>query len=70
MTKRILLMAAAVAAASFSGNATPTGSLRCTLTGKVINSCCCVRAQNGNLHCTLAKKDIKNCCCEPTQPGK
>ena len=62
---RMLLTLVAVAALGLSSSANSKGAtLRCTLTGKVINSCCCTKGQNGNLHCTLANKDIKSCCCE------
>lgn len=60
MTKRLLAASALfIAIAATAG----TGALRCTLTGKIIDSCCCTKAKNGNLHCTLANKDIKSCCC-------
>lgn len=40
------------------------GQLRCTLTGKVVSECCCVR-RGSKLHCTLADKTVERCCCEP-----
>ena len=36
--------------------------LRCSLTGKEVDKCCCVERE-GKLHCTLAKKDVEKCCC-------
>ena len=43
---------------------TKSTSLRCTLTDKKIETCCC--EQRGNkLYCPLAKKTIEKCCCEP-----
>jgi hypothetical protein len=40
-----------------------TGKLRCSLTGKEIEKCCCTELEGGKLHCTLANKDIDKCCC-------
>jgi hypothetical protein len=40
------------------------GKLRCSLTGGVVDRCCCVRRE-GALYCTLAKKNVDSCCCEP-----
>lgn len=37
--------------------------LQCSLTGTVVEKCCCVE-QNGKIHCTLADKDVEKCCCE------
>ena len=45
------------------------GSLRCTLTNKVIEKCCCVQ-KDGKLYCPLAKKTIEKCCCNPVQVPK
>jgi len=39
------------------------GKLRCSLTGTVVESCCCVQRE-GKLYCTLAKKNVESCCCE------
>jgi len=50
-------------AAVVSTSASPA-TLVCTLTGKTIDSCCCVTGQNGKLHCTLVNKDIDTCCCK------
>ena len=36
--------------------------LRCSLTGKEVDKCCCVERE-GKLHCTLADKDVEKCCC-------
>ena len=52
-------------AAMLTTSATSADKLRCSLTGKTIDSCCCEPAKNGKgLHCTLANKDIKKCCCK------
>jgi len=40
-----------------------TGKLRCSLTGKEVEKCCCEEREGGKLHCTLAKKDVEKCCC-------
>jgi hypothetical protein len=40
-----------------------TGKLRCSLTGKDVEKCCCIEREGGKLHCTLAKKDVEKCCC-------
>lgn len=40
--------------------------LRCSLTGKVVDKCCCVE-KAGKLHCTLADKDVASCCCSPAK---
>ena len=45
-----------------------SGKLRCSLTGTVVDACCCVRRE-GKLHCTLAKKDVETCCCQPVSKG-
>ncbi|HEX9726226.1 MAG TPA: hypothetical protein VGC53_18255 [Vicinamibacteria bacterium] len=39
------------------------GKLRCSLTEKGIEECCCVKTEEGKLHCTLADKDVETCCC-------
>lgn len=44
----------------------PTQKLRCSLTGKVVDKCCCVQRE-GKLHCTLADKDVEKCCCTPVK---
>jgi len=38
--------------------------LKCSLTGKVVDKCCCVERQ-GKTYCTLAKKSVEDCCCRP-----
>ena len=43
--------------------------LRCTLTDKKIENCCCQK-RDGKLYCTLAKKTIDKCCCEPSGTPK
>jgi hypothetical protein len=40
-----------------------SSKLRCSLTGNVVDSCCCVQRE-GKLYCTLAKKNVDSCCCE------
>jgi hypothetical protein len=39
-----------------------TQKLRCSLTGHVVDRCCCVERE-GKIHCTLAHKDVESCCC-------
>jgi len=39
------------------------GKLRCSLTGKEVEKCCCVEREKGKLHCTLARQDVEKCCC-------
>ena len=41
-----------------------SGKMRCSLTGKTVETCCCVQKE-GKLHCTLADKDVESCCCQP-----
>lgn len=38
--------------------------LRCSLTGRLVETCCCVERE-GRLHCTLAGRDVAPCCCTP-----
>ena len=38
------------------------GKLRCSLTGKVVDKCCCEKRE-GKLYCPLAKKSVDKCCC-------
>ena len=40
--------------------------VRCSLTGKVVDKCCCVERE-GWTHCTLADKDVASCCCRPVR---
>ncbi len=44
-------------------------ALRCTLTDKVMTTCCC-EERAGKLYCTLAKKTIEKCCCVPASTRK
>jgi hypothetical protein len=41
----------------------PAQKMRCSLTGKTVDTCCCEQRQ-GRLHCTLADKDVATCCCK------
>ena len=43
--------------------------LRCTLTGKTVESCCCTE-KDGKLYCPLAKKTIESCCCVAASGAK
>ena len=43
--------------------------MRCSLTGKVVDTCCCVERE-GKTHCTLADKDVAECCCTPVEEEK
>jgi len=53
-----------------SKNAAPkSGQMRCSLTGKVVDTCCCVERE-GKTHCTLADKDVAECCCTPVEDEK
>ena len=38
------------------------GKLRCSLTGKVVDKCCCEKRE-GKLYCPLAKRSVEKCCC-------
>jgi hypothetical protein len=49
--------------------ATAAEPLRCTLTGKVVDTCCCTE-KDGKLYCPLAKKTIESCCCVPAGAAK
>jgi len=46
------------------GQAVKAEKLRCSVTGQVVDTCCCVQRE-GKLHCTLAGKDVETCCCQP-----
>lgn len=48
--------------------AAASSKLRCSLTGTVVDSCCCVQ-QEGKLYCALAKKYVDACCCQPAGKG-
>jgi hypothetical protein len=37
-------------------------TMKCTLTGKEVNTCCCEQ-KNGKPFCKLAKKEVDKCCC-------
>ena len=41
----------------------PATKMRCTLTGKEVDTCCCEK-RDGKLYCPLAKKSVEKCCCE------
>ena len=41
-----------------------SGKMRCSLTGRIMDTCCCTE-KDGKLHCTLADKDVESCCCAP-----
>ena len=49
--------------------ASPAEPLRCTLTGKTVESCCCTE-KDGKLYCPLAKKTIESCCCVPASAAQ
>lgn len=60
------LLAVLLALAATAGPQTPAkegGGLRCTLTNKKLDKCCCEQRE-GKLYCPLAKKTIEKCCCE------
>ena len=42
-----------------------TSKLRCSLTGTVVDSCCCIQ-RGGKLYCPLAGRNVETCCCEST----
>lgn len=42
------------------------GTIRCTLTDKKVEKCCCEQ-RKGKSYCPLAKKTVEECCCEPAQ---
>ena len=43
--------------------------LRCSLTGKVVDKCCCEPREGGKMYCTLAKKEVDKCCCTEVKAG-
>lgn len=45
------------------------GTMQCSLTGTVIEVCCCEARENGKSHCTLAEKDVDGCCCQVVDEG-
>ena len=44
--------------------AKPSTKMRCSLTGKVVDKCCCEQRE-GKTYCPLAGKTVEKCCCEP-----
>lgn len=44
-------------------------ALRCTLTDKKIEKCCCEK-RGEKFYCTLAKKTVDKCCCVPATQAK
>jgi len=42
----------------------PRTKMRCTLTGKIIDECCCEQ-RDGKTYCPLAATNVDACCCEP-----
>ena len=50
--------------------AAKTGKLRCGLTGKVVDKCCCEPRAGGKMYCTLAKKEVDKCCCTEVKAGE
>lgn len=77
-TLAMLCCTAALTVPAFAGDTTKAPSccakkaateqtaqrMRCSLTGKVVDKCCCVQRE-GKLHCTLADKEVDKCCCTP-----
>jgi hypothetical protein len=47
---------------------TASSKPRCSLTGTVVETCCCVE-RAGRLYCTLAKKNVDSCCCQSAAGG-
>lgn len=41
--------------------------MRCSITGKTVDRCCCVE-KDGKTYCTLAAKSVEKCCCTPAEP--
>ena len=46
----------------------PSTKMRCSLTGKTVDKCCCEQ-RDGKTYCTLAGKTVEKCCCEPVAGG-
>lgn len=65
-TLTTLLLAGVVSA---SPQARTEPGIRCTLTKKTVQTCCCEK-RGDKLYCTLAKKTIDKCCCRPQQTPK
>ena len=57
--------------AADAAKAKPATKMRCTLTGKIVDKCCCEQRE-GKTYCPLAGKTVEKCCCEPVadQPAK
>lgn len=52
--------------ASAASKPDKAAKLKCSLTGKVVDKCCC-EEREGKTYCTLAKKSIDKCCCAPAE---
>ncbi|MGH9369876.1 MAG: hypothetical protein ACRD3M_19665 [Thermoanaerobaculia bacterium] len=57
----------ALAGLAASGSAKDKEALRCRLTEKTVEECCCVEQEDGKLLCTLANQTVDPCCCEPAE---
>jgi len=53
---------------SAAANAEKVVKMRCSLTGKEVDKCCCEK-RDGKLYCTLAKKNVAKCCCTEVKAG-
>lgn len=51
------------------GETVKAEKLKCSLTGKIVDKCCCVE-RAGKTHCTLADKDVASCCCTPVKASE
>lgn len=49
------------------GSAGDKQAVRCRLTEKIVEECCCVPQKDGKLFCTLAKQTVDPCCCQPVK---
>lgn len=65
-TPLTLIFAGLVSVAATGEIMATAGKLRCSLTEKVIEKCCCVERE-GKTHCTLASEDVSPCCCRPAE---
>jgi hypothetical protein len=61
MIPKWLLLLAALAIGTAVCAASP--KMKCTLTGKEVETCCCEQQKNAKLFCKLAKKEVDKCCC-------
>lgn len=52
---------------ALNGSVRAAAKYTCTLTGKTVETCCCVEQKDGKLYCTLAKETIDTCCCKPAR---